>query len=419
MCVLSYGNKREGEHMKISRRLFLGGSAIALTAPWVSRLNAADTIKIASIYDLSGGLEIYGQPIDACFDLAVAEINEAGGLLGRQIAVQKYDPQSNIQLYTQFATEAATSLQAAAVFGGITSASREAIRPLLNRYQTLYFYSPLYEGGVCDRNTFCTGSTPAQTIGKLMPFAVKNFGKKVYVLAADYNYGQISAKWVKDYTEQAGGQVIAAEFFPLDVTDFNAAIQKIQSEKPDVVYTLLVGGNHMSFFRQWAAAGMAGKIPIVSTSFGGGNEHIVLTPAESDGVMAAFGYFQEIRSPANEAFVKRYHAKFGDNAPYVTEHASATYNAVHHWANGVKKANTIDRLKVIEAIESGSTVEGPGGPSTIDPKTHHCATDVHIGKVRDHQFEILESYSNQPPADTAAVCDLLKNPDDNQQYVIQ
>ena len=45
--------------------------------------------------------------------------------------------------------------------------------------------------------------------------------------------------------------------------------------------------------------------------------------------------------------------------------------------------------------------------------------DVHIGKVRDHQFEILESYSNQPPADTAAVCDLLKNPDDNQQYVIQ
>lgn len=405
--------------MKISRRLFLGGTAMAMTAPWVSRLHAEEPIKIASIYDLSGGLEIYGQPIDACFDLAVAEINEAGGLLGRQISAQKYDPQSNIQLYTQFATEAATSLQAAAVFGGITSASREAIRPLLSRYQTLYFYSPLYEGGVCDRNTFCTGSTPAQTIGKLMPFAVKNFGKKVYVLAADYNYGQISAKWVKDYTEKEGGQVVAAEFFPLDVTDFNAAIQKIQSEKPDVVYTLLVGGNHMSFFRQWAAAGMAGKIPIVSTSFGGGNEHIVLTPAESDGVMAAFGYFQEIKSPVNEAFVKRYHAKFGDKAPYVTEHASATYNAVHHWANGVRKAGTIDRLKVIEAIESGSTVEGPGGPSTIDPKTHHCATDVHIGRVKDHQFEILETYPNQPPADTAAVCDLVKNPDDNKQYVIE
>lgn len=405
--------------MKISRRLFLGGTAAALTAPWVNRRFAADDITIASIYDLSGGLEIYGQPIDACLDLAVAELNEAGGLLGRQIKVQKYDPQSNIQLYTQFATEAATSLQAATVFGGITSASREAIRPILGRYQTLYFYSPLYEGGVCDRNTFLTGSTPSQTIGQLMPFAIKNFGKKVYVLAADYNYGQISAKWVRDFTTQAGGEVIAAEFFPLDVTDFSAAIQKIQREKPDVIYTLLVGGNHMAFFRQWAAAGMTGQIPIVSTSFGGGNEHIVLTPAESDGVMAAFGYFQEIKSPANEAFVKRYHQKFGDKAPYVTEHASATYNAVHHWANGVRKANSLDRMAVIEAIESGSTVDGPGGPSTIDPKTHHCATDVHFGRVKTHSFEILESFANQPPADTAAVCDLVANPNDNQQYVIQ
>lgn len=405
--------------LKLSRRGFLGGAAMAVSAPWVMRARAEDPISVASIYDLSGGLEIYGQPIDACLDLAVSEINESGGLLGRQVVVQKYDPQSNIQLYTQFATEAATSQQASVVFAGITSASREAIRPILSRYETLYFYSPLYEGGVCDRNTFCTGSTPAQTIGKLMPYAVKNFGKKIYVLAADYNYGQISAKWVKDYSAQVGGEVIAAEFFPLDVTDFSAAIQKIQAAKPDVIYTLLVGGNHMAFFRQWAAAGMANRIPIVSTSFGGGNEHIVLTPAESDGIMAAFGYFQEIKTPRNQDFVKKYHAKFGEKAPYVTEHASATYNAVHHWANGVRKANGLDRMAVIEAIESGSTVDGPGGPSTIDPKTHHCATDVHIGKVKDHAFEILDSYPNQPPSDTAAVCDLVQNPDDNQQYVIE
>jgi urea transport system substrate-binding protein len=205
----------------------------------------------------------------------------------------------------------------------------------------------------------------------------------------------------------------------LDVTDFSAAIQKIQAAKPDVIYTLLVGGNHMSFFRQWAAAGMANRIPIVSTSFGGGVEHIVLTPAESDGVVSAFGYFQEIKSAANDAFVKQYRARFGEKAPYVTEHASATYNAVHHWANGVRKAGTLERMPVIEAIESGSTVQGPGGPSTIDPKTHHCATDVHIAKVKNHAFEILESFPNQPPADTAAVCDLVANPDDNQQYVIE
>jgi branched-chain amino acid transport system substrate-binding protein len=403
----------------MNRRGFLGGTALTIAAPWVVRARAEDAISIASIYDLSGGLEIYGQPMDACLDLAISELNEAGGLLGRQIAVQKHDPQSSIQLYTQFATEAATSQKASVVFAGITSASREAIRPILRRYETLYFYAALYEGGVCDRNTFCTGSTPAQTISKLMPFAVKNYGKKVYVLAADYNYGQISAKWVKDYTGQEGGSVVAAEFFPLDVTDFSAAIQKIQAAKPDVIYSLLVGGNHMSFFRQWAAAGMANKIPIVSTDFGVGNEHIVLTPPESDGVVSAFGYFQEIKSEANDAFMKRYRGKFGADAPYVNELAATTYNAVHHWANGVRKAGSLDRMPVIEAIESGSTVAGPGGPSTIDPRTHHCTTDVHIARVRNHAFEILESFPNQAPSDTAAVCDLVKNPDDNQQYVIE
>ena len=95
---------------------------------------------------------------------AVDEINAAGGLLGRKLQLINYDPQSNIQLYTQFATEAATKDKVAVVHGGITSASREAIRPLLKRYNTLYFYNTLYEGGVCDRNSFCTGSTPAQTV---------------------------------------------------------------------------------------------------------------------------------------------------------------------------------------------------------------------------------------------------------------
>lgn len=406
--------------MSLNRRSFLQTSAAVLATPMIVRPGfATSTISVASIFDLSGGLEIYGQPIDACLDLAIAEINEAGGLLDQQVAVRKYDPQSSIQLYTQYATEAATAQQAAAVFGGITSASREAIRPLLRRYQTLYFYPPLYEGGVCDRNTFCTGSTPAQTIGVLMPYAVENLGRKVFVLAADYNYGTISAKWVREYTSQAGGEVVAEEYFPLDVTDFSATIQRIQAEQPDVIYTLLVGGNHMSFFRQWAAAGMAGRIPIVSTSFGGGNEHIVLSPAEGDGVHAAFGYFQEIDSPASRAFLERYHGRFGRDAPYVTEHASATYNAVHHWANAVREAGTIERMPVIEALESGIVFEGPGGPSVIDPATHHCATDVHIGRVKDHGFEILATFENQAPTDTAAVCDLEANPDETRQFEIE
>ena len=88
--------------------------------------------------------------------------------------------------------------------GGITSASREAMRPVVNRYQALYFYNEQYEGGVCDKFVFCTGVTPAQQLGVLVPWAVE-IGEKFYTLAADYNYGHISADWVKVFLDKAGG----------------------------------------------------------------------------------------------------------------------------------------------------------------------------------------------------------------------
>ena len=75
---------------------------------------------------------------------------------------------------------------------------------MLKRYNTLYFYNTQYEGGVCDRNAFCTGSTPAQNVSRLVPHVMKKWGKKIYIVAADYNYGQI--------TEQMGDEILPGEW---------------------------------------------------------------------------------------------------------------------------------------------------------------------------------------------------------------
>ena len=394
------------------------GAAAAGVGPWIIReANGADKIKVASIVDVSGGLDIYGKPMYNCINLAVEEMNKAGGLLGREIQLINYDPQSNIQLYTQYATEAATKERADVVQGGITSASREAIRPILRRFQTLYFYNTLYEGGVCDRNTFCTGTTPGQTVAKLVPYVVKKWGKKAYTVAADYSYGQITAKWFKKFMEDSGGEVLASEFFPLDVTDFGPTLAKIQAARPDFILSALVGGDHISFYRQWAAAGINKTVPIAG-NFGDGNEQILLSPAESDGIYAAYGYFQEIKSPANEAFVNAYFRRFGGDAAPLTELAVMQYTGFQLWAEAVKKANTTDRIKVIEALESGLSYDGPAGKSTIDAATHHNITDVYIAVVENHKFNVVEKFDQLPPSDTAAVCNLKKNPNDNQQYVI-
>ncbi len=409
----------------MNRRGFLKNAALSATALTTASMlsgvaEAADEIMVGGIHDESGFLDIAGQPMAQVMRFAVSELNEKGGLLGKKLKLVDYDSQSNMQLYTQYAQQLALKDKVDVVHGGITSASREVIRPVLRRFKTLYFYNTLYEGGVCDRNHFATGTTPAQTVDKLVAYCMKNWGKKVYTLAADYNYGQITAAWVKKFVEEAGGEVLQTDFFPLDVTNFGPTISKIQAAKPDLVMGVLVGSAHLSFYRQWAAAGMKGKIPDASTTFGaGGNEVVLMTPEESNGLVNALGYFQDVDTPENNAWRKKIEAFFPDKVPLLTELSCATYEGVLLWAKAVEMAGSTDRMKVIEALETGLSVDGPSGKVTIDPKTHHVVRNVHLAVIEDRKWRVLDTFNQVQPADTQAVCDLEKNPNDNQHYIIK
>src|SRR3981189_3116736 len=95
----------------------------------------------------------------------------------------------------------------------------------------------------------------------------------------------------------------------------------------------------------------------------------------------------------------------------------ATDQSFRLWAEAVKKARSIDRIKVIEALETGISIDAPSGKVTIDPPTHHCVLHVRIAAVKDKKLTVVEDFPQQKPADTAAVCGLINNPTDNHQYV--
>lgn len=411
--------------MLISRRSLLksGTAAAALVAsPAVLRhsaLGAENEILVGSLHDQSGPIAASGVPMVDSLILAVDELNAAGGLLGRPVKLVHYDTQSTIQLYSQYAQQLALKDKVSVVHGGITSASREAVRPTFDRYKVLYFYNTLYEGGVCDRDCFCTGTTPAQTVEKLVPYAMNKWGKKAYIIAADYNYGQITAKWMTKYVQDNGGEILSTDFFPLDVTNFGPTISKIQAAKPDIILSALVGGNHTAFYRQWTSAGMKSQIPIASTTFGLVNEPVTLDASESEGVLGAYGYFEELTTPASTTYVKKLKDKFGADIPYISELAAATYEGFWLWAEGVKLAGSLDRMKVIEALETGVSFDGPSGKVVLDHPTHHAIRNAYLAEVKDKKWSVIETYEQQKPLDTASVCDLVKNPKDNQQYVIK
>ena len=407
----------------ISRRPVLKSTAAVGAASALPLMpiaaEAGDEIIVGGLHDLSGFIDFAGIPMNQIMLMAIEEINASGGLLGRKVKGVVYDPQSNMSMYSQFATQLALKDKASVVMGGITSASRETIRPILHRFKTLYFYNTLYEGGVCDRNEITLGTTPAQTVEKLVPYTMNMWGKKVYTIAADYNYGQITAAWVKRYVEQNGGEVVSTDFFPLDVTNFGPTISKIQGAKPDMVMHVLVGTGHLGFLNQWAAAGMKNKIPMASTTFGAAGADIeIIKPEAANGVITSYGYYPSIDTPENKAWVAKVKKRYPEKTPFLTELSAFTWDGMMIWADAVRTAGSMDRMKLIEVMESGKTYNLPSGKCTIDPKTHHAVRDVYIADLQDKKFLIKEKFSQVQPADTQMVCDLEKNPNSNKHYEI-
>jgi urea transport system substrate-binding protein len=175
------------------RRAYLSIYLSAAFALLAGAAQAQAQTKIGAIFDLTGGLNIYGIQQNNAMKLAVDAINAKGGVLGQPIEVVGYDAQSELSKYTQYANTVILRDHVSALFAGLTSSSREAIRPIVRKANIPYFYGSLYEGGACDKQTFVTGPSASQQLSVLIDWAVKKYGKRIYVMAPDYNFGTISA----------------------------------------------------------------------------------------------------------------------------------------------------------------------------------------------------------------------------------
>ena len=394
-----------------------GGGSTSDEAGTAGGGKEAGPVKVGSMLDETGPLNIYGEAMADATELAIKDINEKGGVNGRQLELVSYDAQSDNAKYTQYATQLAQRDKVAVVMGGITSASREAIRPVLARTKTLYFYNEQYEGGVCDKNTFNTGVVPSQQLAALVPYAMEKYGKNVHVLAADYNYGRISDQWVRKYAKDAGGEVSKSEFIPLESSDFGSVINNLQAARPDVVMSLLVGGNHIAFYRQYSSTGLNKTLPLVSATFGLGNEQVVLSAAEGKGVVIATPYIQSLDNPENKRFVELWHSEYGQDYPYISDSAVTAWNGWHLWAAAANKAKSVDRDKVIEALESGISIDAPSGKVTMDGKSHHVTQNISIGETNATKgFTVLTTKEDVPPSFEQDVCDLMGKPTTNKQF---
>lgn len=405
--------------MDLKARLTIGRSCLASALVGACLLAStgvsAQPVKLGLLEDQSGNFAIAVIPKIHAVQLAVEEINAKGGILGRPIKIIHYDTQSDNTRFQEFSRRLIQQDKVDVIFGAFSSASREAIRPIMGRYKQLYFYNNQYEGGVCDSNVFVTGAVPEQQFSTLIPWMMGKYGKRVYTIAADYNFGQISAEWVRNIVKEHGGTMVGEEFIPLSVSQFSQTIQNIQKAKPDFLVTLLVGANQASFYQQQASARL--NTPMASSvNVGQAYEHRRFkAPALKDMYVTA-NYVEEVSSPASDDFKKRFRAKF-PNEPYINQEAANSYDAVYLYKEAVEKAKSFDQKKVAAALRSGGIcTDGPSGKVCFDSKSQHLSHTIYLVHVlADHTVEIPKVWENIQPYWLGQVgCDLSKKPDHNQ-----
>ena len=393
--------------------LRLGVATAALTA---SVGLAQDAIKIGVLEDQSGDFAAATMVKVNAITLAAEEINAAGGIGGRPIELVVYDTQSDNTRYQEFMRRVLQSDQVDVVFAGFSSASREAYRPIVNQFDGLAFYNNQYEGGVCDANMIVTGAVPEQQFSTLIPWMMEKYGKNVYTLAADYNFGQISAEWVRQIVEENGGTMVGEEFIPLGVSQFGQSIQNIQAAKPGFVVTLLVGAAQASYYEQAAAANV--NLPMASSvNVGQGYEHKRFTPPSLKDMYVTTNFIEEVDTPAAKAFVEKFRARFPDE-PYINQEAANSYIAMNLYKLMVERAGTTDHAALRAEIAKGDVCfDGPSGKVCLDPKSQHMSHTIFLAHVNaDHSIDFPTVWENIAPYWLGeAGCDLTKN-DPSAQY---
>ncbi len=342
-----------------------------------------DPIKVGILHSLSGTMAISEQSVVDAEQLAIEEINNAGGVLGKKIQAVVEDGASDWPTFAETARKLIDRDKVATVFGCWTSASRKAVLPVFESSGHMLWYPVQYEGQECSKNIFYTGAAPNQQIEPAVDWLLENKGQQFFLVGSDYVFPRTANTIIKAQLEAKGGQTVGEDYIPLGGTEVTAIITKIQAALPDggVIFNTLNGDSNVAFFKQMQGAGLTpDKYPTMSVSIA--EEEVRAIGTEYlKGHYAAWNYFQSVNTPENQKFVEAFKAKYGQNR-VTNDPMEAAYLMVYLWKQAVEQAGTADDIEAVRTAAVGQTFQAPGGLVTLQ-NNHHLSKTVRIGEVGD------------------------------------
>lgn len=341
-----------------------------------------DPVRVGILYSATGTTSTIGQSQLQGAQLAIDEINESGGLLGRELIAVRYDPASTPARYAALAEQLIVRDGINVIFGCYMSSSRKAVIPIVEKWNRLLFYPTLYEGFEFSGNVIYTGAAPNQNSVQLADYMTSSFGARVYLIGSDYIYPYESNRIMGELVMQhPGSDKLGEHYLPLDATerDYAAIMQDVRARQPDFIFSTVVGDSTASLYRAYAEAGFNPQtMPIASLTTS--EAEIAQMGADvAAGHFTAAPYFQSIDSPANARCLARLRQRLGDDCrPNLCWEAA--YFQMHLFANAFRQAGS-DRIGDLLPHLLGSEFDAPQGRIRLDPGNHHTWLYPRVGRA--------------------------------------
>ncbi len=351
-----------------------------------------DTVTCGILHSLSGTMALSETGATEAEKLAISQINESGGVLGRQIKFIQEDGASDWPTFAEKARKLLASDHCAAIFGCWTSASRKAVLPVVEQLNGMLYYPTFYEGLEQSKNVIYTGQEATQQILAGLNWVNKEKnGKSFYLIGSDYIWPRTSNKIARKHIEAhlEGCKVVGEDYFPLGSTQFNSVINKIRLAKPDVIYADVVGGSNVAFYKQLKAAGIDLKKQTLMTISVTEDEVVGIGGENIAGAYSCMKYFQSLDNPNNKAFVAAFKKMYGEKA-VIGDVTQAAYLGPWLWKLAVEKAGSFDVDKIAEASNGIVFDKAPEGYVRIHDKNHHLWSRTRVGLAQaDGQFKVV------------------------------
>ena len=390
----------------MTRRCLMAMAGLAMGLAAVLPARAQDTIKVGILHSLSGTMAISETTLKDVMLMLIEEQNKKGGLLGKKLEAVVVDPASNWPLFAEKARELITKEKVAAVFGCWTSVSRKSVLPVFKELNNILFYPVQYEGEESERNVFYTGAAPNQQAIPAVDYLAKEEKVQRWVLAGtDYVYPRTTNKILEAYLKSKGvkPEDIMINYTPFGHSDWQTIVADIKkfgsAGKKTAVVSTINGDANVPFYKELGNQGISAKdIPVVAFSVGE-EELAGIDTKPLLGHLAAWNYFESIKSPANAEFTKKW-KEFTRNPKRVSnDPMEAHVIGFAMWVKAVEKVKSTDPDKVIDALPGIEAPNLTGGISKMLPN-HHITKPVFIGEVRgDGQFDVVWKTEGLVPGD--------------------